>query len=78
MTREEMEKFAATLEVYATTSTQCARSERLAMLAGANALRRWAKEPPDCTCDGGEQGDGLCALPHDESCPMWAWERREV
>ena len=33
---------------------------------------------PECTCDGGPQGDGLCELPHDPSCPVDAWQRRPL
>lgn len=27
--------------------------------------------PEECCCDGGEQGDGLCALPHEPHCPRF-------
>jgi hypothetical protein len=33
-------------------------------------------QEPDCTCDGGPQGEGLDSIPHDPTCPVYAWERR--
>ena len=26
---------------------------------------------PVCICDGGDQGDGLCAIPHEPHCPRF-------
>jgi CMP-N,N'-diacetyllegionaminic acid synthase len=26
---------------------------------------------PQCNCNGGEQGDGLCAIPHESYCPLF-------
>lgn len=37
----------------------------------ANGLMRFHNEPEPvdlCDCDGGEQGDGLCAIPHQPHC----------
>lgn len=31
---------------------------------------------PDCTCDGGPQGEGLVSVPHDPSCPLATEEVR--
>lgn len=30
----------------------------------------------DCDCDGGDQGDGLCALPHADTCPVAVRQKR--
>lgn len=34
----------------------------------AVALAEGEDTPPVCDCNGGEQGDGLCALPHEPTC----------
>lgn len=29
----------------------------------------------DCNCGGGEQGDGLCYVPHEKTCPVYERQR---
>lgn len=42
------------------------------------ALASTPQEQPECTCDGGDQGEGCVSLPHKPECPVYAWERRPI
>lgn len=50
----------------------------LFLVALVDGLRLEIGDKPECTCDGGDQGDGLCAIPHEPTCPVHAWERRPL
>ena len=71
------------LKLKAECEAQHARAEaaeaKLAALEAENAQLRanlvatqdqvdgWSR----CICDGGDQGDGLCAIPHEPHCPLF-------
>jgi hypothetical protein len=45
---------------------QQARLDQQAIVLG----EFFARQEDDCACNGGEQGDGLCYVPHENTCPV--------
>jgi hypothetical protein len=43
---------------------------RHSLIGLTTTVDRVFEPQPECTCSGGEQGDGLCAIPHEDHCAL--------